>query len=105
MSETSAKNETVLDVFLLGLKTWLAEIKWLTKSLLTRFEISRLEKELEQEYATLGRIAESPRGKKEEKELCMKQIDFLKEEINTLRSELEQDRETRMAELRKNQEG
>ncbi len=103
MSETSTKNETVLDVFLLGLKTWLAEIKWLTKYLLTRFEISRLEKELEQEYALLGRIAEMPRGKKEEKELSLKQIDFLKEEIETLRTELAQDRETRMADLKKDQ--
>ncbi len=103
MSEARTTKESVLDVFLLGLKTWLAEIKWLTKSVLTRFEISRLEKELEQEYGTLGRIAEMPRGKKEEKELSLKQIDFLKEEIDTLRTELAQDREARMAELKKDQ--
>jgi len=104
MSDHSSTNESVLDIFLLGLKTWLEEIKWLAKSVLTRFEVSRLEKELEQEYGNLGRIAEAPRGKKEDKELSLKQIDFLKEEIETLRSELARDREYRMAKLRKNQD-
>ncbi len=98
MSET--RNESVLDVFLLGLKTWVAEMSWLGKSLLGRFEISRLEKELEQEYGNLGRIAEAPRGRKEEKELCLRQIGFLKEEIETLKSELANDRESRMSKLR-----
>ncbi len=100
MSETNTTNESVLDIFLLGLKTWLAEIRWLTKSILTRYEISRLEKELEQEYGTLGRITEMGKGKKQDKELSLKQIDFLKEEIETLRSELARDREDRMAKLR-----
>ncbi|MGL1863119.1 MAG: hypothetical protein OCC46_11410 [Pseudodesulfovibrio sp.] len=100
MSETNTTNESVLDIFLLGLKTWLAEIRWLTKSILTRYEISRLEKELEQEYGTLGRIVEMGKGKKQDKELSLKQIDFLKEEIETLRSELARDREDRMAKLR-----
>lgn len=94
------KNETVLDVFLLGLKTWLAEVKWLIRSLFGKFEISRLEKELEREYGTLGRIAENPRGKMDEKELCLKQISFLKEEIETLKEELARDREERMSKLR-----
>ena len=98
---TSAKtDESVLDVFLLGVKTWLAEVKWLGRSVLGRFEIGRLEKELEREYAALGRIAEAPRGKKEEKELCLKQVAFLKDEIATLRQELARDREDRMAKLR-----
>ena len=100
MSETP-KEESILDIFLLGLKTWLAEIKWLAASVLGRYEISRLEKELNQEYGILGRIAETPRGKKEAKELCLKQIEFLKEEIETLRSELAGDREERMKNLRK----
>lgn len=98
MSDTQT-NESVLDTFLLGLKTWLAEMKWLTRSVLGRFEISRLEKELEREYASLGRIAEAPRGRMDEKELCLKQIAFLKEEIETLRSELARDREERMSGL------
>lgn len=102
MSET--KKETVLSVFLLGLKTWTAEVKWLGKGLLGKYEISRLEKELEQEYGILGRIAEAPRGKKEEKERCLRQISFLKEEIETLKSELANDREARMSKLREDQE-
>ncbi|MBI9081788.1 MAG: hypothetical protein JEY79_18865 [Pseudodesulfovibrio sp.] len=94
------KQESILDLFLLGLRTWLEEIKWLGKSVLARFEVSRLEKELEQEYGILGRITESPRGKKEEKELCLKQVSFLKEEIETLKSDLASDREERMKKLR-----
>jgi len=94
------EQDSILDIFLLGLKTWLEEIKWLGKSVLARFEISRLEKELEQEYGILGRIAETPRGKKEDKELCLKQVAFLKEEIETLKSELASDREERMKKLR-----
>jgi cell division protein FtsB len=94
------KQESILDLFLLGLKTWLEEIKWLGKSVLARFEISRLEKELEQEYGILGRITESPKGKKEEKGLCLKQVSFLKEEIETLKSDLASDREERMKKLR-----
>jgi uncharacterized small protein (DUF1192 family) len=102
---TSAKtDESVLDVFLLGVKTWLAEVKWLGRSVLGRFEIGRLEKELEREYAALGRIAEAPRGKMEEKELCLKQVAFLKDEIATLKQELARDREDRMAKLRDGQD-
>ncbi len=96
-------HESIMDVFLLGLKTWLAEIKWLTRTVLGRFEISRLEKELEREYASLGRIAEAPRGRMEEKDLCLKQIAFLKDEIETLRNELARDREERMSKLHKDE--
>ena len=102
MSE-SHNNDSVLEVFTLGLKTRVAEIKWLGKSILTRFEISRLEKELEQEYGNLGRIAEAPRGRKAEKEMSLRQIDFLKEEIETLKDELIRDREERMSKLREQQ--
>ncbi|MEF2232089.1 MAG: hypothetical protein V3571_14245 [Pseudodesulfovibrio sp.] len=98
---TRTTDESILDIFLLGLKTWLAEIKWLGRTVLGRFEIGRLEKELQREYATLGRIAEAPRGRMEEKDLCLKQIAFLKDEIETLRAELARDREERMAHLRK----
>ena len=100
---TRTTDESILDLFLLGLKTWLAEIKWLGRTVLGRFEIGRLEKELQREYATLGRIAEAPRGRMEDKELCLKQIAFLKEEIETLRAELARDREERMAALRKDE--
>jgi hypothetical protein len=98
--DAQPQKETVMDIFLLGLKTWLAEMKWLTRAQLGKFEISRLEKELEREYGILGRIAEAPRGRKEEKELCLKQIAFLKEEIATLRDELAGDREERMKNVR-----
>ncbi|WP_272698972.1 hypothetical protein [Desulfovibrio sp. Fe33] len=93
--------ETVMDIFLLGLKTWLAEMKWLARSLSGRFEVGRLEKELDREYGILGRIAETPRGRKDEKELCLKQISFLKEEIAALREELSNDREERMKHVRR----
>lgn len=89
-----------MDIFLLGVKTWLAEMKWLTRAQLGKFEISRLEKELDREYGMLGRIAEAPRGRMEEKELCLKQIAFLKEEIATLKEELAGDREERMKDVR-----
>lgn len=95
-----AGKETVMETFLLGLKTWQAEMKWLIRSQLGKFEVSRLEKELEREYGILGRIAEAPRGKMEEKELCLKQIGFLKEEIAALKDELAGDREERMKTVR-----
>lgn len=98
--DNQPQKDSVMDIFLLGLKTWLAEVKWLTRAQLGKFEVSRLEKELEREYGMLGRIAEAPRGKKEEKELCLKQIDFLKEEIATLKKELAGDREERMKKVR-----
>lgn len=93
--------ETVLDIFRLGLKTWLAETKWLIRSLSGRFEVGRLEKELEREYGILGRIAEAPRGRMEEKELCLRQIAFLKEEIAALGEELANDREERIKRVRR----
>jgi hypothetical protein len=100
MSEMQ-KNESIADVFMLGLKTWLAEIKWLGKSALGRYEISRLEKELNREYGILGRIAESPKGKKSDKELCLNQIVFLKEEIETLKKDIAGNRKERMKDLHK----
>jgi hypothetical protein len=92
--------ETVMDIFMLGLRTWLAEFKGLVRSLSGRFEVGRLEKELEREYGILGRIAEAPRGRKAEKELCLKQIAFLKEEIDALKDELANDRKERMKRVR-----
>lgn len=103
--DKNTQNESVTEIFLLGLKTWIAEMKWLIRSWLGRFEVRRLEKELDREYGMLGRIAEEPRGKKAEKELCLKQIAFLKEEIATLKSELAGDREERMKDLHDNNQG
>ncbi|QJB56247.1 hypothetical protein [Pseudodesulfovibrio sp. zrk46] len=104
MTDARNGNESVLEIFQLGLRTWLAEMQWLSKSLLTRFEISRLEKELNREYGVLGRIAEAPRGKKEDKEQSLRQIDFLKEEIETLKNDAARDREERMSKLRENRD-
>lgn len=95
-----ATTETVMDVVLLGLRTWKAEMQWLVRSVLGRFEVGRLEKELEREYGILGRIAESPRGRQADKELCLRQIDFLREEITNLKTELANDREARMKQVR-----
>ncbi|KAB1439103.1 hypothetical protein [Pseudodesulfovibrio senegalensis] len=87
----------ILDNLIFGLKVWLDEIRWMGKTSLRRFEIGRLEKQLEEEYVHLGRIAEAPRGRKEEKERTLGQIKFLKEEINTLQEELEQGDKERKA--------
>ncbi len=104
MNETP-RNESVMGIFLLGIRTWLEEIKWLSRSVLGRFEISRLEKELNREYGILGRIAENPRGKMDDKALCLGQITFLKEEIDTLKRDLALDREERMKKLRTGDRG
>lgn len=82
--------QTLGETVKLGLSTWWREAKKLLGTASRRFEITRLEKQLKEEYVHLGRIAEAPRGKKQEKELCLKQIAFLKEEIEALREELEQ---------------
>ncbi|WP_147819323.1 hypothetical protein [Salidesulfovibrio onnuriiensis] len=80
----------VFDNLIYGLRVWLGEMRLMGKTSLRRFEISRLEKQLKEEYVHLGHIAENPRGRKEEKELALKQITFLKEEIAALEQELEQ---------------
>lgn len=81
--------KSLSDTVKLGLSTWWRETKKLLSGTSRHFEISRLEKQLEEEYVHLGRIAEAPRGRKQEKELCLKQIAFLKEEIATLREEVD----------------
>lgn len=80
----------VFDNLVYGLRVWLKEMRFMGKTSMRRFEISRLEKQLKEEYVHLGHIAENPRGRKEEKELTLKQIKFLKEEIAALEQELEE---------------
>lgn len=87
----------------LGIMVWASEMKWLATSLLRRFEISRLAKRLQEEYTRLGQVAETPRGKKQEKDLILKQISFLKEEIRILEDDLEARRMQRVNELRRRQ--
>lgn len=79
----------LFDNLVFGLKVWLDEMRRMGKTSLRRFEIGRLEKQLEEEYAHLGRIAEAPRGRKEEKERALQQIQFLKDEIELLTEEME----------------
>jgi hypothetical protein len=94
-----------LAVFRIGLSVYWSELRWLGVSLLRRYEISRLAKRLREEYTRLGRVAEAPRGKMPEKELCLKQIAFLKEEMATLEKELEARRMERVNLLRRRAEG
>lgn len=89
-----------LTVFRIGLSVYGSEMKWLATSLIRRFEISRLAKRLQEEYTRLGQVAEAPRGKMAEKDLCLKQISFLKEEMETLERELEARRMERVNLLR-----
>lgn len=89
--------EGVFDNLVYGLRVWLREMQWMGKTSMRRFEIGRLEKQLKEEYVHLGRIAEAPRGRKEEKERTLKQIQFLKEEIAALEEDLECSREERKA--------
>lgn len=88
--ETCQAPRDFLCVLLQGFKVWARELGRMVGTSMRRFEISRLEKQLEEEYGLLGRIAEAPRGKMKEKEQSLNQIAFLKEEIETLRNELDQ---------------
>lgn len=94
-----------LEILRLGVFVWISEMKWLGYALLRRFEISRLAKRLKEEYTRLGRLAEAPRGRKKEKDLCLKQVSFLKDEISALEEELEARRIQRVNSLRSRQGG
>ena len=68
---------------------WVDEMKWLVFVLNKKYEIHRLEKELDREYSHLGRVVTSASPKKVDKELALKQIDFLREEIDSILKEIE----------------
>ncbi|MBI9112732.1 hypothetical protein [Maridesulfovibrio ferrireducens] len=75
----------LIDNFKKGLIVWTQELKAIFSRLLGNFEVSQLEKRLEREYALLGKLnCEDAEG---DIELCRKQIDFFKEEINRLKKE------------------
>ncbi|GEM_PF-1005886 len=95
----------IFDNLVYGFRVWLREMKRMGKTSMRRFEISRLEKQLKEEYVHLGHIAEAPRGRKEEKELTLKQIEFLKEEIAALEQELEQSGKETAGETGRKDEG
>lgn len=101
---TEPQNEVssmgLVEIIRLGVTVWLSEMKWLGYALLRKFELSRLAKRLKEEYTRLGTVAEAPRGKKQEKELCLKQISFLKDEMKILEEELEARRMQRVNKLR-----
>ncbi|XPV76415.1 MAG: hypothetical protein ACNI27_00470 [Desulfovibrio sp.] len=72
------------------LNVWVDEMKWLVFTLNKKYEIHRLEKELDREYSHLGRVVTSSSPKKVDKELAVKQIDFLTEEIDSILKEIEE---------------
>ncbi len=101
-AETSLETSQLglLETVRLGISVYASEMKWLGCAVLKKFEISRLAKRRKEEYIRLGRLAETPKGKKQEKELCLKQLSFLKDEIETLKNELEARRIQRVNKLR-----
>lgn len=83
----------------LGLKVLAYELKWLVMKGIRGLELKQLERRLEAEYAALGKAVAAgvaDRNPKEpmpepdhDMELALKQIDFLKEEIDHLIAERE----------------
>ncbi len=87
----SSKESSVTGVLLLGLKVWGREMKRLARLLVDGYEIRRLRRRLDQECMLLGRIdAEGSDGP--ERELCLNQISFMKEEVVVLTLERERRR-------------
>ncbi|MFW6324026.1 MAG: hypothetical protein ACOC0U_03090 [Desulfovibrionales bacterium] len=92
--------ESPLEIILLGLQTVFSEWKWLGIKSLRTMELRQLNKRLDQEYLTLGRLQfaeEKTSTIKEEIALCEKQISFLEEEIETLENELDKTRQDYIA--------
>ena len=93
----------ILQDILLGLKVLGSELKWLIIALLRNWEIAQLRKRLHQEYRALGVIEAVGAGLEQamddretnifdEKELALKQIAFLLDEIRYLRDRLGEER-------------
>jgi hypothetical protein len=87
----------------LGLRVVGSELKWLFLRILRNWEISQLRRRLEQEYALLGRteaeaagldVSASPARTHifDEKELALKQIAFLLDEIGFLSTQIQEER-------------
>ncbi|WP_462324605.1 hypothetical protein [Desulfoplanes sp.] len=82
-----------------GWKVVLSEFKWLFIKTFRRWEIKQLRKRLNEEYQTLGRVYASFVEEKKslnpedtEAEIPLKQISFLKEEIEHMEQELDNSR-------------
>ncbi len=77
-----------------------SELRWIALGRLRAFEIRQLKKRLDREYETLGRLAEPvfTRDRKAsgavsgDVDLCLKQIEFLRDEIAQLDGERERSR-------------
>ena len=88
------------DNLVTGLKVLASELRWMVIGRLRAFEIRQLRHRLKNEYETLGRLAEpvmaaTEAGKRptlsaetrRDADLSLKQIDFLREEIDLLEDE------------------
>lgn len=79
-----------------GLKVVASELRWIVAGRVRAFEIMQLRRRLEREYEALGRLAEPQlaalragaeadlSGLGRDADLCLKQIEFLREEIALL---------------------
>lgn len=95
---------SMIDAIRLGLLVVFSEIKWLVLLAFRNWEISQLRKRLHQELHNLGLAEaaitgleipwESPRSEIfNEKDLALKQVSFLADEIKHLTSQLEVERQ------------
>jgi hypothetical protein len=100
MSEPAPQKPlSVVESLSLGLRVWAREMRALSRTALLRLEQGRIEKRLTREYERLGRLAAASRGSatNADWEASLKQIDFLKEEVETLAQEAKARREARAA--------
>ena len=101
---SASRSFPFLHDILLGLKVLGSELKWLVIQLLRNWEIAQLRKRLHQEYRSLGVIEAAGAGLEQamddqelnifdEKELALKQIAFLLDEIQYLQNRLREERD------------
>lgn len=102
-TDTRQKSDSVVNNLITGLKVLADELKWLALKGLRAVEIRQLEKRLEKEYAAIGKnvhenIVPGEDGLKSSGEIpapdskmliALKQIEFLHEEIDYLKTERE----------------
>ncbi|WP_146164755.1 hypothetical protein [Desulfonatronum sp. SC1] len=106
MTTTTSPDATNIPLhrsFWLGLKVLGSELTWLFLLTLRNWEIAQLRKRLRQEYHALGMIEAAGAGLElakndqelnifDEKELAIKQIAFLLDEIDYLKTRLKEER-------------
>ena len=102
-ASAKAQDLTFLKTIRLGLLVLFSELQWMTLLAIRNWEISQLRKRLNQELHGLGLVEAAMAGLDVpqedagedffiEKELSLKQISFLSEEIKHLSSQLESER-------------